>query len=231
MLNNINMLNALIKGVHQLSDRNTRKYIWFSIAGAVVTLIVLWSIVGWVLTETSISQIGWLEGAVDILGGLATLALTWFLFPATVSAVIGLFLDNVAECVENRHYPSLGKAPGQPLGESVITTAKFFGILIVLNILLLPFLFLGPIFPIVFYTVNGYLLGREYFEMVASRRLKARDVVQLRKTHQAGVWMMGVAIAFLLTIPLVNLLMPVVATAAMVHLFEKWRVKSTDVMT
>ncbi len=217
------MLSALIKGVNQLSDRSTRKYIWFSVAGAVLTLILLWSAVGWVLTETSISQIGWLEGTVDVLGGLATLALTWFLFPATVSAVIGLFLDNVAECVEHRHYPSLDKAPGQPVGEAIITTIKFFGILIGLNVLLLPFLFLGPLFPFIFYAVNGYLLGREYFELVASRRLPSTEVVRLRKAHQGGVWMIGVAIAFLLTIPLVNLLMPVVATAAMVHLFEKWR--------
>ena len=67
------------------------------------------------------------------------------------------------------------------------------------------------------------MLGREYFEMVGVRRLPAADVTSLRKAHGLSVLMTGVAIAFLLTIPVVNLLMPVVATAAMVHLFEKWR--------
>ncbi len=217
------MLSAFIKGINQLSDRNTRKYIWFSVGSAILTFIALWSSVAWLLTETSITQIGWLEGAVDILGGLATLVLTWFLFPATVSAVISFFLDSVADCVEQRHYPSLSKAPGQPMGEAVITAVKFLGILIGLNILLLPFLFLGPLFPFVFYAVNGYLLGREYFELVASRRMNPRDVTALRKQKQGGIWLTGIGIAFLLTVPLVNLLMPVVATAAMVHLFEKWR--------
>jgi len=217
------MINAFIKGINQLSDKATRKYLWFSILSALVTFVALWSVIGWVLAETSISEIGWLESIVDILGGVATLALTWFLFPATVSAVIGLFLDQVAECVESRHYPGLPTANGLPLGEGIVMSLKFVGILVVLNILMLPFLFLGPIFPIIFYLVNGYLLGREYFELVASRRLPPSEVTKLRKARQGGVLAMGVIIAFSLTIPLVNLLMPVVATSAMVHLFERWQ--------
>lgn len=217
------MIQALSKGISQLNDKATRKYLWFSVIAAVITFFILWSCVAWILSETAISSIGWLESIIDILGGLATAVLTWILFPATVSAVIGFFLDQVAECVEKRHYPNLPKADGQPVGEAVVTTAKFFGILIGLNILLLPFLFMGPVYPLVFYAVNGYLIGREYFEMVAVRRVSLADATRLRKQHQGSVILMGVAIAFLLTIPLVNLLMPVVATAAMVHLFEGWR--------
>lgn len=217
------MISSFVKGIDQLGDKATRKYLWFSIIAALITFAVLWSVIGWVLTETAISSIGWLEGVIDVLGGLATLVLTWFLFPATVSGVIGLFLDQVAECVEKRHYPRLGPANGQSVGEAVIMSAKFLGILVVLNILMLPFLFLGPLFPFVFYLVNGYLLGREYFELVASRRLPQADVAILRKSRQGSVLMVGIVIAFALTIPVVNLLMPVVATSAMVHLFEKWR--------
>ncbi len=217
------MINAFVKGINQLSDKATRKYLWFSILSALLTFIALWSLIGWVLAETSISEIGWLEGIIDVLGGVATFALTWFLFPATVSAVIGLFLDQVAECVEKRHYPGLPTTNGLPVGEGIVMSLKFVGILVVLNILMLPFLFLGPVFPIIFYLVNGYLLGREYFELVASRRLSPKEVTKLRKERQGGVLAMGVIIAFSLTIPLINLLMPVVATSAMVHLFERWR--------
>ena len=216
------MLSAFVKGIDQLSDRATRKYLWLSIISALITFVLLWSVVGWLLRETSISNIGWLEGAIDLLGGIATLALTWFLFPATVSAVIGLFLDQGADCVENRHYPNLPTAAGLPMGESIMMSMKFLGILIALNILMLPFLFLGPLFPFVFYLVNGYLLGREYFELVASRRLSPAEVTRLRKARQGSVMAVGVVIAFALTVPVVNLLMPVVATSAMVHLFERW---------
>ena len=136
------MLKALSQGIGQLNDKATRKYLWFSVGAAVITFFILWSFVAWLLSETAISSIGWLESIIDILGGLATAVLTWVLFPATVSAVIGFFLDQVAECVENRHYPALPKADGQPMVESLVTTAKFFGMLIGLNVLLLPFLFI-----------------------------------------------------------------------------------------
>lgn len=217
------MIKAFVKAVQQLGDPSIRKYILMSLFSAILTFIVLWSAVGYLLTETAVSDIGWVESTVDVLGGLATLVLTWFLFPATVSAVISLFLDQVADCVEKRHYPGLEKTDGAPVGEQVVLTIKFLAILIGLNILLLPFLFLGPIFPFVFYGVNGYLLGREYFEMVAARRMPGEAVTRLRKARQGRLLLVGAGIAFLLTIPIVNLLMPVVATATMVHLFETWR--------
>jgi uncharacterized protein involved in cysteine biosynthesis len=71
--------------------------------------------------------------------------------------------------------------------------------------------------------VNGYLLSCEYFELVALRRLEAGDVRSLRKAYGGPLFMAGVLIAFLLTVPLVNLVAPVIGTAAMVHLFQRWR--------
>ncbi len=71
--------------------------------------------------------------------------------------------------------------------------------------------------------VNGYLLGRDYFEIVAVRRLAPEDVVSLRKSYRSRLFWAGVLIAFLFTIPLVNLITPIVATAFMVHVFELLR--------
>ena len=85
------------------------------------------------------------------------------------------------------------------------------------------FLLVPPVFPFVFYAVNGYLLSWEYFELVAHRRMQLAEAKALRKTHQGQLFFIGVVIAILLTIPLINLLTPVVATASMVHLFESWR--------
>ncbi|MFO1145942.1 MAG: EI24 domain-containing protein [Rhodospirillales bacterium] len=77
-----------------------------------------------------------------------------------------------------------------------------------------------PVFPFVFYGVNGYLLGREYFEEVAAaRRLDSAAVRILRRRHIRTIFAAGVPLALLPTIPLVNPLAPLVGTAAMVHLF------------
>ena len=98
---------------------------------------------------------------------------------------------------------------------------------IAVNLLALPIylllLFLPPFNLLVFYMVNGYLLGREYFELVAVRRLEAAEAGRLRRQARGRVLLSGVVIAILLTIPLVNIVMPVVAAAFMVHVFHGLR--------
>jgi len=217
------MISGFLKAVYQLNDPNILKYLLISIVGALVVFVLLWSSVGYLLTNTTLFQIGWLESGIDLLGGLATFVLTLLLFPAVVSAFIGLFLDGIADAVEARHYPDLPKAKGQPLADSIIGALKFLAILVGLNILTLPFLLIPPLFPFIFYGVNGYLLGREFFELASLRRMNRKEAEVLRKARRNSVTVAGLLTAFLLTIPVVNLIAPVVATAAMVHLFHSWR--------
>ena len=221
------MISAFVKGVDQLSDPKTRKYVWIALGLALGVFALLWVAVGYALGNTAFFEAGWLNTAIEWLGGAAAVIITILLFPTVISAFVGLFLEGVAVSVEARHYPGLGPAQGAKLGESVVTSLRFLLVMIVLNLLLLPFLLLGPVFPFVFYSVNGYLLGREYFELVALRRLGGAEAQALRKAHGKGVFLAGVLIAFLLTIPIVNLLAPVIGTAAMVHRFETWRAKGS----
>ena len=93
-----------------------------------------------------------------------------------------------------------------------------------LNLLALPIYFLLPVINLlVFYALNGYLLGRASFELVALRRLDESSVRALRRSYQGSIFLSGAMIAFLTTVPLANLAVPVVATAFMVHLFESLR--------
>jgi len=216
------MLGAFSKGISQLSDRNTRKILWFCIFAAIAVFILLWSVIGYLLASTAFFAVWWLEFIVDFFGGLATLVFTWLLFPGVISALVGLFLDKIAEGVEERHYPGLPLANELPVLLTVMTGLRYLAVVIVLNLSLLVFL-LTPFFPFVFYAVNGYLLSREYFELVALRRLDPVEMRAMRKAHRGQLLAAGVMIMVLLTIPVVNLLAPVVATAAMVHLFEGWR--------
>ena len=209
------MISAFIKAAQQISDPRARRVIWFALAAAAGVFILLWVVIGFLLANTALFSIGWLETAIDWLG--------WLLFPAAISAVIGLFLEEIASAVEARHYPGLGAAHGQALGDTVLTTLRFLAIMLALNILMLPLLLAGPLFPFVFYSVNGYLLGREYFELVALRRLGPAEATALRKRNGFKLFMTGALIAFLLTVPVVNLLAPIIATGMMVHLFEDFR--------
>ncbi len=220
------MIKAFSKAISQFGDPNIRQVVWISVGASAAIFALLWFGVGFLLTDTSFFDIGWLETAVDLLGGLATLVITWLLFPAVVSATVGFLLDRVADAVEQKHYPHLPEVRETPMGEIIFTTLRFLAIMVSLNLVILIFLLFPPVFPFVFYGVNGYLLGREYFELVALRRLEPSEARALRKRHQGTLFVAGVGTAFVLTVPIVNLLAPIIATAAMVHLLEGWRTRN-----
>ncbi|HEB79154.1 MAG TPA: hypothetical protein ENI79_01590 [Rhodospirillales bacterium] len=217
------MISAFLKAFDQFNDPPTRKVVWVSLSTAIAVFVTLWIIVLFLLSNTPLFTWGWMETIVEVLGWLAALVITWILFPGVVSAVTSFLLERVAGAVEARHYPELPPAPGIPVFESLLAAAKFLAIIIILNMALLPFLIIPPLFPFVFYSVNGYLLSREYFEMVAQRRISPKEAKTLRRTHRGPLFFSGVLIAFMLTIPVINLLAPIVATAVMVHFFEGWR--------
>ena len=73
----------------------------------------------------------------------------------------------------------------------------------------------------VFFGLNGYLLGREYFELAALRRMDAHAVRSLRRRFGWRMFASGVLITLLLSLPVVNWLMPMVAIAFMVHHIEE----------
>ena len=217
------MFAAFLKAFGQLADGTTRRLIWLSLGAAIAVFAALWLTIGTAIESTELFASGWLETIVDVLGWAATLVLTWFLFPAVFTVIASLFLERVAGATEARHYADLPEAPGARLGAALGATAGFLAAMVVLNLVMLIFLLIPPLFPFVFYGVNGYLLGREFFELVALRRIGLEEVRHLRKAHRGRLFLAGVVIAFLFTIPGLNLVAPVIATAAMVHLFENFR--------
>jgi len=217
------MFAAFLKAFGQLADGTTRRLIWLSLGAAIAVFAALWLTIGTAIESTELFASGWLETIVDVLGWAATLVLTWFLFPAVFTVISSLFLERVAVATEARHYADLPEAPGARLGAALGATAGFLAAMVVLNLVMLIFLLIPPLFPFVFYGVNGYLLGREFFELVALRRIGLEEVRHLRKAHRGRLFLAGIVIAFLFTVPGLNLVAPVIATAAMVHLFENFR--------
>ncbi|GAB6052498.1 EI24 domain-containing protein [Magnetospira thiophila] len=220
------MIKAFSLAIGQLSDPGFRNVLWKSMGLALVVFVLLWMTIGFLLGNTALFDIGWLESIIDVLGVAAVGVLTWFLFPAVISIIVGFFLEEAAAAVDKRHYPHLPPARQQPISELIVTTVKFLAIAVVLNIFLLFFLIIPPLYPIAFYLVNGYLFGREYYELVALRRLDDFNALGMRRAHKTQLMLIGMLMAFTFTIPLVNLVAPLIATAAMVHLVEAWRHRS-----
>lgn len=217
------MIDALLKAVSQLTDSAFTRVVVLSVLLTILVFAALWAGFGYLATHTALFETPWLEWGTDLLGGALVIGLTWLAFPAVVVTSSSLMLDSIVEAVERRWYPHLPSGRPQTLVEGLWSSAKFLGLVLLLNLLALPFLFLGPLYPLIYYGLNGYLLGREYYELVAVRRLDAGRMKYLRKSESVRLFVVGVIIAFISSIPVVNLLAPVVATAFMVHVFERLR--------
>jgi len=179
----------------------------------------------WVCLSYGLSQIesDFLAPVVSFLGGAAAFILTWMLFPSVVVAIMRFLLDDVVDAVERKYYPNLAPASGESIGSMILTSLSFLVQLVFFNVVILIFIFVPPLFPFVFYAVNGYLLGREFFEMIALRRLDRSETRALWQRLRWRFFLPGAVVAFLLTVPVVNLLTPIIAAATTVHLFEAWR--------
>jgi CysZ protein len=217
------MMTAFLRAIGQLRDPRILRLLGFSVLLGIASFAAVWLGIAFLLTHTSVTRIGWLETAIDLLGGLATLVLTWLLFPLVLSACVCLFLDSVAAAVEARHHPELPPAPGLPWWQSLAVSARFLVAVIVCNVLLLALLLVPPVYPVAYVLVNGALVGREYFELIALRRCSPGMTRQLRRRHLPELLLMGIVVTVMLTVPLLNLITPVIGTAAMVHRFEAWR--------
>lgn len=213
------MFKAFGHAINQLGDPKIRKVLLISLAATVVVYGALIAGVAFLLFSTSVlTGLPFWESIIDWAGLILVPLVSLFLFPAVISLIIGFFLEDVADAVEAKHYPELPANRDQPLIEVIWITVQFALLAVLLNLLVLP-LFLFPIIgQVAFFTVNGYLIGREYFAIVALRRLQPKQVTALRKAHLGTLWLTGAAITFLLTIPFVNVLAPVIGVAAMVHI-------------
>ena len=213
------MLSAFIKALALLGERPFWRIIWHITLMTIATIVGLYAVVWGVLTHVTLVDIGWLNTLIAVLGGVAVVVLTWLLFPAVVTLVVSGFLERTIVAVETRHYPDLPAPRPLSLWHSVWVALRFTGVMLLLNLFAVPLYLLFPgINVVVFYGVNAYLLGREYFELVALRRLDPRTARRLRRSHQLRLFVAGLIITGLLTVPLLNLVAPLIAAAFMVHL-------------
>jgi CysZ protein len=192
-----------------------RAVLWKSIGLTVLLLIGIW----FGLREL-FEALAWPFFVAGIFASIG-LALGLALLIAPVTAIVaGLFLDDVAEVVEKEDYPLDPKGRPLPAVRSLILSVKFLGVVILGNIVALLMLLIPGVNIIAFFVVNGYLLGREFFEFAAMRFRPEMEAKALRSKHATTVFLGGLVIAAFMAIPILNLLTPLFAAAMMVHLHK-----------
>ena len=225
------MIRSFSLSIRQLPDLAFRKVLIRALVLAIIVFVCVASVVWFVLAGTNLFTFWLLEMIIDMLGGIATVVVTWLLFPAVASFFVSLFLEEIVDAVDNRYYPDDLPARQVALTTTIVVSLRFTGITLALNILALPFYFVTFWFPplamVIFYCLNGYLLSREYYELVALRRLDPTDAGSIRRANKQRLFLAGVVITLLFTIPIVNLFAPVIGVAAMAHIFRSLRTGET----
>lgn len=218
------MFQAVIRAFGQLPDPRIRNIVLISVGCAALLLALLVGGASWGLTQVSLLEWGWANTTLQVLGGLVTVILAWLLFPVVVGLLSGLFTESVARAVEARHYPALPTPLDNPVWRDIASGLRMAGWALLLNLMALPiYLLLPGINLVLFVALNGFLLGREYFTQVAMRRLDDGTLAQVWQRNRGRIWLSGMLLAVLATIPLANLLTPILGTAFMLHIFEDLR--------
>ncbi len=223
------ILNAFFAALGQIGDPRFRAVLLRGVGLTIIFLVVACAAAIWVINKLSSNEISlpfvgavpWLNDVLNYSGILVVLVLPVFLMVPVASAITSIFLDEVAEAVEDRHYPSLPTAPKIPFSEALWDGLSFLGVLIVANILaLILYVLFTPLAPFIFWAMNGFLLGREYFTLAAMRRLGRDGARQLRAKHSTTIWAAGTLMAIPLSIPLVNLIIPIIGAATFTHIYH-----------
>ena len=214
------MLAAAGQAFQELFTPPFRAVLWKCVGFTIALLALLIVAVEWSFSHF-VQWPGWIENTIEWLGGLALVVGSIFLIPPVTSLIAGLYIDDIAAEVERTNFPA--DPPGKELATlpSVLLALKFFFVVLAVNILALFLLLVPGVNLIAFYFGNGYLLGREYFELAAMRHMPAAEAKQLRKANRATVLLCGLIIAGIASVPILNLITPLFASGFLVRIYKQ----------
>ncbi|WP_158258339.1 EI24 domain-containing protein [Rhodopila globiformis] len=161
------------------------------------------------------------EWAADIFGAVGALLLAIFLFLPVATAIGTLYFDRIALAVEHRFYPWLPPPQGASIIAQTWDGVAVAGRVLALNAIALLLAILVPgIGLFLGWVIAAYAVGRGLFVAVAMRRMPRAAAESLYQSQRGVVLVNGAILAAAAYVPLINLLIPVIGTAAMVHVLD-----------
>jgi uncharacterized protein involved in cysteine biosynthesis len=224
------MLGDLALALDELRHRAFWGVAAISVALTIALFALVFWLAGWALgvggdLTANLPLIGeaTAPGAVGVvLYTLAALAASVLLMGPVAALFVGLFLESVVSAVEKRRYANAPAGKPAPLLDQIRAALGLFGAVLLGNLLVLALsLLFPPLAPFLLIAVNGWLLGREYVETVALRRMDEKAAKAFRRAHRLRVFGVGAAMAALMAVPVANLFAPLLGAAAATHLYHR----------
>jgi uncharacterized protein involved in cysteine biosynthesis len=215
------LLSPISRALAQLSDPALLRVVWRGVLfSAVFFAIILAGTISAV--HRYVATGGWLVWVLDALGSMAAALLAMWLFLPFAAIVGTLYFEQIARAVERRYYPFLPPTQPAPLWEQLLTSGGLGLRVLGLNVLALVLtLFLPGVGLPIGWAIASWAIGRGLFLAVAMRRMNRRDAEALYRTARPAALVQGGIMAAATYFPVLNLLVPVVGTAAMVHVLDQ----------
>jgi uncharacterized protein involved in cysteine biosynthesis len=204
----------------QLDDRTFVGVAIRSVAWSAASFAALYASAVWVVHRL-LALHGLLAWGADFLGAVGASLLALWLFLPIAAAIGTLYFDRIAAAVERRFYPWLPAAEGASVVEQTIDGIAVALKVLALNIVALVLTVVLPGIGLVLgWLVATYAIGRGLFVAVAMRRMSRAAAESLYRSNRTMVMVNGAVLAAAAYLPVVNLLIPVIGTAAMVHVLD-----------
>ncbi|HEY8287939.1 MAG TPA: EI24 domain-containing protein [Acetobacteraceae bacterium] len=210
----------LSRSLAQLGDRSflgvlLRSLAWSAVVFAGLHVVTIWAVHHWLDLH---GLLGW---AADVLGSIGASLLAFWLFLPVAAAIGTLYFDRIARAVEQRFYPGLPPPTAAPMTEQLWDGLALGLRILLLNVLALILAILLPgVGLLLGWAIAAYAIGRGLFVAVAMRRMPRAAAESLYAHARFVVLAQGGVMALAACVPLLNLLIPLVGTASMVHVLD-----------
>jgi CysZ protein len=214
------LFSPLARALGQLDDRVFLGVLARSVAWSAACFVLLHIATIWAVRNL-LDLHGWIGWAAEILGGVGASLLALWLFLPVAAAIGTLYIDRVAAAVERHWYPSLPPPHGASIAAQLWDAASVGGRILLLSVLALVLALVIPGVGLALaWIIGGYAIGRGLFAAVAMRRMPRAAAWSLYRRARPVVLLQGCILALAGYVPILNLLIPVVGTAAMVHVLD-----------
>ena len=218
------MFKVIRISILDLFDTKMRVVFLKTVSISIIVILVVALIIWGLLDLVQIFEVNFLNKLISWAIGVILFIIASAVLGPLMIVIGGVYSEDIAHHVENKHYPNRVGHRFVGVTESIKTGGRLLFKCLIVNVLLTPIYIVGGFFPIIsvliFFGVNGYLLSRELFEIVASRHLERDDRVLFWRANRGGSIFIGVLIICLSTVPLLNLISAMLGVIITTHFFQ-----------
>jgi CysZ protein len=216
------MFASIGKAFAMLFDRDFRGLLFCSLVLTVLVFVGLLAGVEYALAAAPDIGARWVNWLLELAAPVALLFAIIVLGAPVAAAIGSIFLDRIAARVDAHFYPNDPRAPGTPFFAGAWANVRLIGLALVINLgLLAADAETAGVAGVAGVFVNGWLLGREFFELASLRHVSRGQSDALRRRYPWIIYISGVLIAILSMVPVLDLIAPFFGAALMAHLFKR----------